>query len=114
VQDTDTQSLPKKPRHMWTRRQIYDMITCRIGRAMKRYIDPNETVANMLYEADLMDSYLCNGGEITAKTTKQLRHIERAFHITIHPIYTLNDIEAVSEWMIEKRGYFAHFDTKEK
>ena len=106
MSDNDTQSLLRdpKPKFIWTRRQVYDMITSRIGRAMKRYIDPQETVAKMLYEADLMDEYLENGGAITAKTTKQLHHIERAFHITIYTSYTLNDIESVAEWILEKNG----------
>lgn len=107
MSDNNTQSLPKKPRHMWTRRQIYDMITYRIGHALLRYINPNETVANMFYEADLMDVYLENGGAITAKLTKQLHHIEKAFCIQIYADYTLNDIESVAEWMTEKRGYMA-------
>lgn len=105
--DNDTQSLPTKPRHLWTRRQIYDMITYRIGHAIHRHIDTDETVANMFYEANLMDTYLENGGAITAKLTKQLHQIEKAFLITIYANYTLNDIESVAEWMTEKRGYFA-------
>lgn len=96
----DESFTPKlKPRPFWTTRQIYDMITYRIGHAMHRYVAPDEIIGRMLYEAEFDETAVK-----IAKLTKQLRHIENAFKIKIYASYTMDDIASIAEWSLSKRG----------
>lgn len=106
--DTDTQSLQpvQKDKFMWTRQKIYAAIMSKVKRATKQRVDLDKTVAQMLYEADIVDVCFGTNGKTSANLIKQLHGIESAFNITIYASYTLHDVASVAEWWLEKRGRF--------
>lgn len=112
--DTTEQSLQStsKPKFLWTRRKIYDMIFSKIGHATKCYVDTETTVAKLFFDADLMDTYLENDGKITKKLISKLSSIESAFRITIYASYTLEDIASVAEWALKRQGRMESVDSQ--
>lgn len=101
-----------KPKFLWTRRKIYDMILSKIGHATKCYIDTKSTVAKLFFDTDLMDAYLENNGALTKKLITQLSSIESAFRIKIYASYTLDDIASIAEWALEKQGRLESVDSQ--
>ena len=74
-------------KRLWTSRQIYGLIFCRLGRVMKRSIKSKETVAD-LYNDDVV----VNSNGLKAKLDRQINHIESVFRIQIFPNMTVDDI----------------------
>ena len=106
--NTDIQSLQpvQKPKFMWTSQKIYAAIMSKVKRATKQRVDLDKTVAQMLYEADIVDAFFGTNGKTSADLIKQLHNIESAFDIQIYASYTLRDVASVAEWWLEKRGRF--------
>ncbi len=111
---TDTQSLQHvaKQKFMWTRQKIYAAIMSKVKRATKQRVDLDKTVAQMLYEADIVDVCFGTNGKTSANLIKQLHSIESAFDIQIYVTYTLRDIASVAEWWLEKRGRLESIDSQ--
>lgn len=111
--DTDTQSLQpvQKSEFMWTRYKIYATIMSKLKRATKQRVDLEKTVAELLYDADIVDAWFGTNGKTSTNLIKQLHSIESAFGIQIYATYTLHDVASVAEWWLEKRGRFAPTDT---
>lgn len=111
--DTDTQSLQpvQKSKFMWTRYKIYATIMSKLKRATKQRVDLEKTVAELLYDADIMDAWFGTNGKTSTNLIKQLHSIESAFGIQIYATYTLHDVASVAEWWLEKRGRFDPTDT---
>ena len=104
---TQSGSAPKpKSKFRWTHDAVYNAVMSKLWRAMKCRIYPEDTVF-MLYEADLMDSYLDNNGKITKRLFNAVCNIEKTFNIRIVNNYTFDDIISVAEWKLEKQGRLA-------
>lgn len=95
-----------KPKFLWTRSKIYAAIMSKVKRATKQRVDLDKTVAQMLYEADIVDVLFGTDGKTSANLIKQLHSIESAFDIQIYASYTLRDVASVAEWWLEKQGRF--------